>query len=75
MQDKPDIRIVLAAERFQEIVSVTVENDCNPVRWRAGMPISEKGEIYRRSFPEPMMQYERICNSCNKRYDRTKRLR
>ena len=44
VQDKPDKRIVLTAERFQEIVSVTVENDCNPVRWRAGMPVSEKGE-------------------------------
>ena len=44
VQGKPDKRIVLTAERFQEIVSVTVENDCNPVRWRAGMPVSEKGE-------------------------------
>lgn len=35
---------MLTAERFQEIVSVTVENDCNPVRWRADMPLSEKGE-------------------------------
>lgn len=44
ISDKPDKKIVLTAERFQEIVSVTVENDCNPVRWRADMPVSEKGE-------------------------------
>ena len=56
VQDKPDKRIVLTAERFQEIVSVTIESDCNHVRWRVGMPISEKGEIYRRVFPEHMMQ-------------------
>ena len=35
---------MLTAQRFQEIVAVTVENDCNPVRWRVGMPVSEKGE-------------------------------
>lgn len=44
VQGKPDKMIMLTAEKFQEIVSVTVENDCNPVRWRAGMPVSEKGE-------------------------------
>ena len=44
VQGKPDKMIMLTAERFQEIVSVTVENDCNPVRWRAGMHVSEKGE-------------------------------
>lgn len=44
VQDKSDKKIVLIAEKFQEIVSVTVENDCNPVKWRADMPVSEKGE-------------------------------
>lgn len=44
VQDRADKKIVLTAQRFQEIVSVTVENDCNPVRWRADMPVSEKGE-------------------------------
>lgn len=23
---------------------MTVENDCNPVKWRADIPVSEKGE-------------------------------
>jgi len=44
VQDRADKKIVLTAQRFQEIVAVTVENDCNPVRWRVGMPVSEKGE-------------------------------
>lgn len=44
IQNKPDKGIVLTAKKFQEIVSVTVENDCNPIKWRADMPISEKGE-------------------------------
>lgn len=44
IQDRKDKEIVLTAERFQEIVSVTIKNDCNPVKWRSGMPISEKGE-------------------------------
>lgn len=44
VQGRADKKIVLTAQRFHEIVSVTVENDCNPVKWRADMPISEKGE-------------------------------
>ncbi len=44
IQNKPDKGIALTAKKFQEIVSVTVENDCNPIKWRADMPISEKGE-------------------------------
>ena len=44
VQDRKDKEIVLTAERFQEIVSVTIKNDCNPVKWRSGMPVSEKGE-------------------------------
>lgn len=44
IQDKPDKGIVLTAKKIQEMVSVTVENDCNPVKWRADMPVSEKGE-------------------------------
>ena len=44
VQSRQDKKIVLTAERFQEMVSVTIENDCNPVKWRANMPISEKGE-------------------------------
>lgn len=44
VQNRQDKKIVLTAERFQEMVSVTIENDCNPVKWRSDMPISEKGE-------------------------------
>lgn len=44
IQDKPDKGIVLTAKKIQEMVSVTVENDCNPVKWRADIPVSEKGE-------------------------------
>ena len=44
IQDKPDKGIVLTAKKIQEMVSVTVENDCNPVKWRADIPVPEKGE-------------------------------
>lgn len=45
IQDKPDKGIVLTAKKIQEMVSVTVENDCNPVKFYSGV------------FPE----YIRIC--------------
>lgn len=39
-----DRRIHMQIDAYHEMITIRVENSCSSVKWRNGMPISEKGE-------------------------------
>lgn len=40
---KQDKHISIKISSYHQMVSVRIENSCNPIRWKNGKPISEKG--------------------------------